>query len=231
MDIIRETFFNFNMKTLVISDFSKTLTVPTSKTTWSLFKESGLFPEEYSKKRDALFEEYRPYEIAGDNEKVREWFQKHLELLAEYDAVSKIPEVIRISQEKGFLFPREGIGEFRSWYKKTGSELRIVSSGITELIGEFMGALRANGFVPKDTDTSSVLFVEITANSIARRQDATSISTPIDKFRRLSQNIIDTHEAIVVLGDAPEDFAIPEVEYSKDGKFRGFSFSDGEIVP
>ena len=75
------------MKTLIISDFSKTFTAPTSKTTWSLFKESGLFPEEYSKRRDELFEVYRPYEIAGDNAKVREWFQKHLELLAEYDAV------------------------------------------------------------------------------------------------------------------------------------------------
>ena len=126
------------MKTLIISDFSKTFTAPTSKTTWSLFKESGLFPEEYSKRRDELFEVYRPYEIAGDNAKVREWFQKHLELLAEYDAVSKIPEVIRISGEKGYLLPREGMEEFRTWCQKNLVELQFVSSGITELIEAFI---------------------------------------------------------------------------------------------
>lgn len=87
------------MKTLLISDFSKTLTLPTSKTTWSLFKESGLFPEEYQEKRDELFEEYRPFEIEGNNEKVREWFSKHLELLGSYDAISKMPDVIEISKK------------------------------------------------------------------------------------------------------------------------------------
>jgi hypothetical protein len=43
--------------------------------------------------------------------------------------------------------------------------------------------------------------------------------------------LFDDFDRIVVLGDAAEDFAIPGVKYVKGGKFRGFSFSDDEIVP
>ncbi len=72
------------MPTLILADFSKTLTAPTSKTTWSLFKESGLFPADYAAKRDEFFETYRPLELEGDNAMVSEWFGKHLDLLVEY---------------------------------------------------------------------------------------------------------------------------------------------------
>ena len=140
------------MPTLILSDFSKTLTAPTSKTTWSLFKESGLFPKDYAAKRDGLFETYRPFELEGDNEMVSEWFCKHLDLLVENGAPSKIADVVHSSLDNGYLLPREGLEEFLAHIKRSGATLRIVSSGISELIQKFLalhGAKLPIGFPEK----------------------------------------------------------------------------------
>lgn len=69
------------MKTLVITDFSKTITPSGKPTTWSLFKDSGVFSSNYITQRDALFNKYHIYELEGNREKTSEWFALHLELL------------------------------------------------------------------------------------------------------------------------------------------------------
>ena len=116
------------MPTLILTDFSKTLTAPAAKTTWSLFKESGLFPQDYAAKRDELFETYRPFEIEGDDEMVGEWFEKHLDLLAEYGAMQRMTDVVHFALDEDLLVPRKGFGEFFDYAKHKGLVIRIVSS-------------------------------------------------------------------------------------------------------
>ncbi len=212
------------MPTLVISDFSKTLTAPTSKTTWSLFRESGLFPEAYSAERDRLFEEYRPFELAGDNEKVREWFGKHLDLLGEYDAASKLPDTVLESIETERLLPREGLEEFVEYARGDGVIVRIVSSGISELVQRFLslhGLKLSVGF--KNRSSSGIY-----ANDLLPHDGVRSVLTPTDKLSGI-RPLLEGFDRVVVLGDAPEDFAIPGIAYSQHGKFRGFGFSDAEM--
>jgi phosphoserine phosphatase len=132
------------MSTLIFSDFSKTLTAPASKTTWSLFKESELFPKEYSIKRDLLFAKYHEFENIGNHEMVYEWFRKHLDLLNEYDGFSKIPNTVSVSLDRGYIFPREGLEEFIAFTKNSNVVLRIVSSGISEFIQYFLALYGAN---------------------------------------------------------------------------------------
>ncbi|MFB0964336.1 MAG: hypothetical protein QMC36_01315 [Patescibacteria group bacterium] len=116
------------MPTLILTDFSKTLTAPTAKTTWSLFKESGLFPKEYVAKRDALYDEYRPFELEGDDEMVGEWFEKHLDLLAEYGAMQRMTDVVHFGLDEDLLVPRKGFGEFFDYAKQKGLVVRVVTS-------------------------------------------------------------------------------------------------------
>jgi hypothetical protein len=211
---------------LLLSDFSKTLTAPTSKTTWSLCRESGLFPESYSAERDRLFEEYRPFELAGDNDKVREWFGKHLDLMNEYGVVSKLPDTIVRSIETEYLLPREGLEEFVEHVKAQDIVVRIVSSGISELVQRFLsphGLKLPIGFKEQSSG--------ICANDLLMHDGVRSVLTPADKLSN-AHSFLEGFDKIVVLGDAPEDFAIPGLAtYTPNGKFRGFSFSDDEIYP
>lgn len=214
------------MPTLILSDFSKTLTAPTSKTTWSLFKESGLFPADYAAKRDELFETYRPFELVGDNAMVSEWFGKHLDLLSEYGASGKMAGVVHSSLDNETLLPREGLEEFLAYVKDSGTTLRIVSSGISELIQKFLalhGAKLSIGFPEK---TSSGIY----ANDLVLHDGTRNVRTPADKLYATA-SLIDGFDRVVVLGDAPEDFAVPGVRYVEGGKVRGYSMTDETIVP
>lgn len=214
------------MPTLILSDFSKTLTAPTAKTTWSLFKESGLFPADYAAKRDELFETYRPFEFEGDNAMVAEWFGKHLDLLVENGAVLKMTDVVHASLDSEYLLPREGLGEFVDYLKRTDTPLRVVSSGISELIQKFLalhGAKLPIGFPEK---TSSGIY----ANDLLEHDGVRSVRTPVDKLYDTA-SLIEGFDRVIVLGDAPEDFAVPGVRYVEGGKVRGYSFTDEEIAP
>jgi hypothetical protein len=88
------------MRYSIITDFSKTLTRSDGKTSWSLFAQTGILGDQYIAKREKLFEEYHPYESAGNKEKVSEWFLKHCELMRECGAVEHIPRLIKISREQ-----------------------------------------------------------------------------------------------------------------------------------
>lgn len=203
------------MSTLILTDFSKTLTAPTAKTTWSLFKESGLFSKDYAAKRDELYEEYRPFELEGDNEMVSEWFAKHLDLLVENGAVSRMADVVNFSLDEEHLVPRAGLGEFIDYVKHKDVVVRIVSSGVSELIQRFLaihGAKFPIGFPEK---TSHGIY----ASDLLEHDGVRSVRTPTDKMNNLFP-LFEGFDRIVVLGDSPEDFAIPGMNYVRKGKFE-----------
>lgn len=166
------------MSTLILTDFSKTLTAPTAKTTWSLFNESGLFPKDYAAKRDQLFEEYRPFEIEGDDEMVGEWFEKHLDLLMEHGVLQRMTDVVHFALDEDLLVPRKGFGEFFDHVKHHGVVVRIVSSGVSELIQRFLathGVKYPIGFPNKDSNG-------IFANDLVEHDGIRSIRTPAKKM-------------------------------------------------
>lgn len=73
----------------VVTDFDRTLTLGTSKSSWEILS-SSFVDKNYIVERDKLAKIYRPIEVdetideKTKNKKMIEWWQKHIELLIKY---------------------------------------------------------------------------------------------------------------------------------------------------
>lgn len=117
---------------IIISDFSKTFTTADMPTTWSVFAKSGTLGQEYIDDRNALFDEYAPYETVGNVEKTEEWFLKHLELFVKYNLT--LEQIDAIITDDTYFAPRDGVAEFLEEIQAQDIPLYIVSSGISIFI-------------------------------------------------------------------------------------------------
>ena len=74
----------------VVADFDKTLTEGSSVSTWAIMANANQVGEEYTEKRNALYQHYRPIEIdftISEEEKLKamtEWWAAHIHLFYEY---------------------------------------------------------------------------------------------------------------------------------------------------
>lgn len=106
----------------VISDFDRTVTyglnpagTKTETVISKLRSDAKYLGEDYTKKAHALFDEYHPFEIAGDipmeekKVKMHEWWRKHFELIIEQGLTKEIME--QVVKEKPLRF-REGALDF-----------------------------------------------------------------------------------------------------------------------
>lgn len=124
-------------KTVLISDFSKTLTSSDNPTTWSVFAKSGLLGKEYTDKRDKYFEEYREFEKEWNIDKTKEWWWKHLWLFIEFELTKTLIEKI-VWNEKYFK-PREWLNIFFDYILNSNIEIIIItSSWISNFVNEFL---------------------------------------------------------------------------------------------
>lgn len=123
------------MKTLIISDFSKTFTDSSCPTTWSVFAKSGLLGSEYTSERDRLYGEYHDFELAGDIEKTKEWWGKHGELFLTFGLTKEL--IARIVADDQYFKPRAGLAEFLDLISRQDISLYIVTSGVKNFVDIF----------------------------------------------------------------------------------------------
>lgn len=80
------------MNSIIISDFSKTITDSSCPTTWSVFAKSGLLGEAYTQERNELYDKYSEYEKSGNCDKTKEWWGKHGDLFVKYGLTRELIE-------------------------------------------------------------------------------------------------------------------------------------------
>jgi len=130
----------------VIADWDRTLTKEFFEgertcTSFEHIRKSGFLSEEYTKKSYALFDHYYPIEQSDEisakekNEKMYEWWSKHLQLLIE-SGLKK--EFILDMIKKEHTHIRDGFNEFFKLLEKHSIPILIFSAGLGDVIKEFL---------------------------------------------------------------------------------------------
>jgi cytosolic 5'-nucleotidase 3 len=130
----------------IVADFDRTLTKAfiddkKHKSTFSYVRDGGYLGKEYTKIASDLFDKYFPYESdqSVSNEvrvkMMQEWWAVHLKVMVEH-GMSK--EVIKKVVEDGAAEPREGLNEFLEILHEKNIPLLIFSSGLGDVIVEFL---------------------------------------------------------------------------------------------
>lgn len=126
----------------VISDFDRTITSGSSKTSWSILANSNLLPHSYASERKKLYEYYRPIEISDTVdyeyklEMMREWYQKHIELFIKYQITEKIFNEAATNFK--IMEFRPYAKEFIKFLYNNQIPLIIISAGIGNFIESFL---------------------------------------------------------------------------------------------
>lgn len=198
---------------IIISDFSKTFTRSDMPTTWSVFAKNGALGQEYIDDRNALYEEYFPYEQTGNIEKTEEWFLKHAELFLKYHLTQD--QIDQIVMDDRYFAPRDGVKDFIDEIVDWDIALYIVSSGISQIIARWF-ELRFD-YMP-DIIIANELIME---NWVITWVDNESIICPLDKTIELEFE--HGERDIVLIGDAVEDTQVIQ----NPTKTIGFTDEDG----
>ena len=126
----------------VVADFDRTITDGNSHTSWSVLSLSNLLPESYILERKSLFDYYRPIEISENidfslkSQKMKEWFQKHIELFVKYKISEEIFDQASMNIEIMKLRPYAK--EFIKYLYDNHIPLLIISAGIGNFIKSFL---------------------------------------------------------------------------------------------
>ena len=125
----------------VVIDFDKTLTSGESVTSWGLTAKSNGIGPDYTEKRMALFNKYRPIEIdpnISEEKKsiaMTEWWQLHINLFYEYGIKE---QAVKNAVALGNLKYRDGAKEFLKKMNELNVPVIIISAGIGNVIEEFL---------------------------------------------------------------------------------------------
>lgn len=200
-----EKLKNINLKDdnyFVVIDFDKTLTSNESVTSWGLTAKSNGIGPDYTEKRMALFNKYRPIELdptIDEKEKTKhmlEWITKHINLFFEY----QLKETALIEAvEKDYLIFREGAQEFLYEMNKKNVPVIIVSAGVGNVIYEYLKYKKClynnihivSNFIEFEND----IIKEIKGNVIH------SLNKNLDSLSDEIRKEIDKKEYAVLLGD------------------------------
>ncbi len=191
----------------VVADFDRILSTRNSKTTFSLFGESGFYGEEYSKERRKLYEHYRPLELdtkipdSLKYEIMEEWQRKSYQLMLKYRV--RESDIKKILSTTDLLELRDGAIEFIDRLNENNIPLIINSAGCGNFIIEL---LKLNNCCSDNIYLHSNLFTfreDIMIDSIEKIVHSMSkydINLPTDFFNRL----LDKKYSIVI-GDQLTD--------------------------
>jgi HAD superfamily hydrolase (TIGR01544 family) len=201
-----EEFKKNKQKIIVLTDFNKTLTLPTSSTSFSTIRKTGLLPDEYKVKAEELYDEYRPYELGEKGEsdeecraKIKEWWKKHFDLMIEYKLSFKM--IQSIARDSQLIHMREGFKEFFDFLYKDLIPLKIISAGLGDLIIEIL--LKEDSFTTSLEVFSN--FFEFDENGIAIARNSRTVIDTLNKEINL-ELIEKTY--VIVMGDCIEDLRV-----------------------
>lgn len=126
----------------VLSDFDRTLTSYSSKTSWSILAESRLMCEEYVSFRTNLYNTYRPIELDDTmpldvkSKYISEWFRKHIDALVLYKITKKL---ISDASMCDFIMEfRNGVKEFLYYLSENNVPVIIISAGVGNFVEQFL---------------------------------------------------------------------------------------------
>jgi len=122
-------------KTIIVTDFSKTLTSSLNSTTWSIFAKSWFLWEKYTIERNNYYNLFHNYEIKWDIEKTKEWWDKHLSLFIKYWLTK---EILNKVINNDYFEKREWLDDFMVNLQNKNIKLVIISSWILDVIKIFL---------------------------------------------------------------------------------------------
>ena len=126
----------------IVTDFDRTITNGSSKTSWSILANSDLVPKSYIEERNKLYDYYRPIEVSDSVDfsykqaMMSEWFKKHIELFVKYkiskDVFDTAATNLRIMEFRPYA------KEFIEFLHDNKIPLIIISAGIGNFIESFL---------------------------------------------------------------------------------------------
>ena len=117
----------------VVTDFDRTLTLGSSKSSWEILS-SSFVDKNYIVERDKLAKIYRPIEVdetideKTKNKKMIEWWQKHIELLIKYKLKEEV--INNAIKDVNIIDKRSGLIEMLTSFHKRNIPVIIISAGI-----------------------------------------------------------------------------------------------------
>ena len=208
----------------VLTDFDRTLTIGTSASSWSILSKSGLMPEEYAIERDKFYKEYRPYEIDESldfdykNEKMIEWWKKHIGLFIKYKLSEDV--VNKAIESKETLVFRKGATDFLKNMYERKIPVIIISAGI----GNFIEGMLKNNDCYYDNIYIISNFIEFD-NGIATgigENIIHSLNKNEASMPKLIKDIIRDRDNIILLGDQVPDILMASEDKRSNALKIGF---------
>lgn len=143
----------------IVSDFDRTITSSSSKTTWGIFSDKNILPKEYVFERNSLYNYYRPIELASEIDEtvklvaMEDWFSKHFELFRKYKLNKR--QIADVFSDECIMILRKDFINFFNYLTENKIKLKILSAGIGDFVVEF---LRKNNIDSSILDIRSNFF-------------------------------------------------------------------------
>lgn len=201
----------------IVADFDKTITDGFSVSTWGVMAHAESVAPDYTQKRTALYNHYRPIEIdstISDEEKSKamsDWWNAHISLFYEYKLKEKS---LNEATEKGGLKYRAGAKEFLKKMNSLNIPILIVSAGIGNVIKKF---LIDNGDYYSNIKIISN-FIEFENGEIKclSGEPIHALNKNIIKLDEESKKVLQTKDYILLAGDGIADLKmIPESDLNR----------------
>lgn len=201
----------------VVADFDKTITEGPSVSTWGVMAHAKNVALDYSERRTALYNHYRPIEIdstISDEEKSKEmsdWWNAHIALFYEYELKE---ESLNEAALTGELKYREGAKEFLKKMNELNIPVIIISAGIGNVIELFLK--ENNDYYPNIKIISNFIIFENGKIKCLSNEPIHALNKNIVKLDEKSKKEISKREYILLAGDGLADLKmIPEEDFSR----------------
>lgn len=191
----------------VVADFDRTITNGNSKTSWSILANSDLVPKIYKQERQALYDYYRPIEISDTIDintkmkKMKEWYEKHINLFIKYQISEEIFE--KAANDLRIMEFRHGAKKFIEFLYRNDIPLIIISAGVGNFIETFF---RYNNCYYDNVYISSnkIIFKDNIAfgveENIIHSLNKNEVSLPEDISKKINDR-----NSVILLGDQVSD--------------------------
>lgn len=190
----------------VVADFDQTLTEGSSHSTWEVTASSEQLGNEYIKRRDDLYNYYRPIEIAhniSDDEKCKlmsKWWKEHINLFFEYGLDEQI---LNESIKNCGLNYRKGAKEFLQKMNEYNVPVIIISAGIGNVIEGFLES--QNAYFKNIKIVSNFISFENGKIKEIVGDTIHALNKNIVNLDNESKNLLINKDKILLLGDGLAD--------------------------
>ena len=218
--------FDLN-KLYIVTDFDHTITTFDSQNCWGVLSKIPGISKEYIKESKDNNNLYYPIEQDDNlnyeekNKKMKEWYQKHAELLIKYQL--KESDLIKICEAASFTL-RKGVKEFLYYTYKNSIPIIIVSAGISRIIES---VLKNNNCLYDNIYIISNIFkfqdnkLKSVRNKIIHSLNKNKVDLP----KKVNDILKDKDEAIII-GDNISDSYVTLKELKKTYKIGFLNYNN-----